>query len=286
MKRHLYGFLFFLLIVSGGLFLSPPQLIDSNPEQETLPKLIKEDLSQQTPQVIDDFNPEFTDLPNLDSIDHPEFKQNLIELNETDGAISDIDYDLKKGERWQVLTKNVNSYTIQHSTTRPSKSKNGMFEPRFDVKGKPLFAFKNIKNLKPGKANIVYQRFPVRGSNDDKTEHHWLKQNDIREYILNGTTWRLRVSRGLTKDGTRVGVLLLSDGKFEQVVDYYHLWDFAENNMGDVILAGDLDNDGKLDLYLASTSSEESQSTLLYLSSHAKGKNHVKLVASYWYGGC
>ncbi len=288
MKSWLTKPITFILAIVIGVVAADLWLIGSS--DFDVPPVGEEEVLVRThidpPPVADDFVPEFIDLPDdYEELAHPEYQPNLIELWETDTSVYENQFDLNAGTKWLVLTKDDSGFTFSHAKAKPKRMKHedgettGLIEPNFKVIGKPVLAAKKIKNLKPGKANVVYHRRAF-------SERDTLKVGMARAYELNGVTWRLRVSRGLTKEGTRVGVLVLSDGSRERVLEYSGVWDESGIDFGDVLLAGDLDNDGKLDLYLENWRSGESLVSLLYLSSHAAKNQHVGLAAVFTNSGC
>ena len=107
-----------------------------------------------------------------------------------------------------------------------------------------------------------------------------------REFKLNSVTYVLRVSRGITKAGQEIDVLVLTDGVREQVIDRSPIWPGSRPNLGHLIWAGDLDQDGKLDLYIDRSLGEEKAGTGLFLSSHTKKGQLVKLAALFGHTGC
>lgn len=246
----------------------------------------------EKPPTPDDFVAEFSDLPELDERTFPEWKPNLLDLWDTEGAISDIDYDVKTGERWLVLAKNKERYVFQYAAAQRIKKKSkegfdsGMFDIRFRVGGREVLATKKVSGLKPGPVKVAYQRRRAGEMDEAQLMNSSLKLGAVREFDLNGKVWRLRVTTGQTRSGVRVGVLALSDGRSERIVDYSGYWEQTGIDLGDVLLAADLDNDGKLDLYLENSATEESSYTMLYLSSQASEHEHVRYVASFTYGGC
>ncbi len=246
----------------------------------------------EKPPTPNDFVAEFSDLPELDERTFPEWKPNLLDLWDTEGSISDIDYDIKTGERWLVLAKNKERYVFKYAAAQRIKKKSkegfdsGMFDIRFRVGGREVLATKRVPGLKPGPVNVAFRRPRAGEIEEAQLKNGLLTLGTAREFNLNGKIWRLRVTTGQTRSGVRVGVLALSDGGSERIVDYSGYWEQTGIDLGDVLLAGDLDNDGKLDLYLENSAAEESSYTMLYLSSQASEHEHVRYVASFTYGGC
>ena len=256
------------------------------------PQIERVEIVSEKPPTPDDFVAEFSDLPELDERTFPEWKPNLLDLWDTKGSISDIDYDVKSGEQWLVLAKNKERYFFKYAGAQRIKKKSkegfgdGMFDIRFSVGGLEVLAARRVPGLKPGPVSVSYQRRRAGEMDEAQLMTGSLKLGTVREFNLNGTTWRLRVTTGQTKAGVRVGVLALSDGTSERIVDYTAFWEETGIDLGDVLLAGDLDNDGRLDLYLENSAAEESSYTMLYLSSQSSEDEHVRYVASFTYGGC
>ena len=108
----------------------------------------------------------------------------------------------------------------------------------------------------------------------------------VSKMELNGKPYLLRASTGLSKDGSKLAVLVLQTEELTQVIDSLPHAVGEATFVGNLLWAGDLDRDGKLDLYFEPYNEKGGLDSQLYLSSHA-GKNElVKLVSIFGVMGC
>lgn len=146
----------------------------------------------------------------------------------------------------------------------------------------PVFLVKNAGMLKPGKATTIY-----RGGRE---EVHSFGRKTRVTLKLGGQTYQLRVVSPKRLSPEAPGLLppdaklTLTSGSLTQTlyslsngssdIDWYLLW------------AGDVDGDGKLDLYLSLSYHYNIEQRRLYLSSQAKAGNLVSQVAEFAITGC
>jgi len=153
----------------------------------------------------------------------------------------------------------------------------------------PLFLVRGIENVGLGPASILTAESERYSSFDGGSN-----------YLRPGESLTLKLGRGeyrLTAhgkyDSTRpdsdrlvLGYRLALIGPDGQSQDLGAPARFAEDGVPVLLWAGDLDRDGKIDLYMDLTDHYNVRDYVLLLSSHASGGLLVKRVASRRYVGC
>lgn len=248
--------------------------------------------------VENDFAPEFRDLPTFDELFPDESvakvsQERLIEIFD-DGIYRQDEVVAKNGESWLTLVKKPDSLYLQRTTASVKKLKTVSWpgdEPdaklSFNVSGKPIIALKNIHGLQPGPVTTLFQRRVWQDSENSESANEELSDGYRREFFLNDNKYILRTSRGITTDGTKVAVLVLElNGISQVIVQKYHVPSDDRDIIGSLLWAGDIDRDGKLDLYLDDFNEKGAVGTELHLSSYATSINLVGLAASFGTAGC
>ena len=239
------------------------------------------------------FDPEFTGLPDFgDHYVSPGGK--IIEMV-TDGLYRRSDLEAKNGESWLVFTKDtLGGYALERSKASVRNMATGTWPGEeldakltLKTKGAPLFAVKNLKQLKPGAIPTLYSRGIFVEGSDADTESEEISTGYRRIFAFNGEDYLFRSSEGLTKDGTKVAVLVMESGGKSQVVkQVYHVPSDDRDTIGSFLWVGDLDSDGKLDLYMDEFNEKGFTRTDLFLSSIASKDQLVAHAASFGVPGC
>ncbi len=255
------------------------------------------------PPVIDDFVPEFRDLPTFDEmaatkensgrvarklIDISEFKS----PDETWPSYSRTELEAKSGENWLGLYESGGKVSLAETKVRRSP-RHGYIGPgdelydwlHYERKGQLLFIVKGIGELKPSNVATIFLRTRTKNSETESLDVGYRRIFNFagREYVL-------RVTTGIQRDDERVNVLVLESGGTSQIVTvnrYYKDQYTLYNSIGELLWVGDMDGDGKLDLYFSDFGFEKGGfGSNLYLSSPAKDGNLVERVAGFNSAGC
>jgi hypothetical protein len=209
-------------------------------------------------------------------------------LDEPNSDFFSEDIVTKPGEAWLAAEQRRNGeIVLTSSRLKVKKHPDDGFtvSVSFDKVSDPIFAVKDLKNVRAGKIKTIYLNRLTASAYSDYAIRRMT--SDFRQvFELNGKNYYLRVATGTDEDGQRVGLLVLGDGKTEQVIDYSPYWDDIELHLGTLVWAGDMDNDGKLDLYIDRSYTEEKSGTGLFLSSHATSGKLVKMAALFAHAGC
>lgn len=240
-----------------------------------------------------EFVPEFRDLPNADEIEWPEANTNLIDIFQIGGVYRESDVIAKTGEIWLTLFENKGDYSLNYSRAYVRRLKTTSYVGddldvllTFDMPGVPILAVRNFKSLRPGKVNILYNRPSANELERRNLPIGAMEDGYKQVFNLDESWYALRVSKGVSKDGTYLGVLVLEHEKTKQVIYSTQYVPGEKIIIGDVFWVGDMDHDGKLDVYLDTYNEKGGAGSSLYLSSYAEPDKLVKLVAMFGVPGC
>jgi len=212
-------------------------------------------------------------------------------LVETGEGFHGDEVKARNGEKWLGLYVTKDSSLLAESTLTVRR----VFDPVIDEderkptgksvsvgrREKPVFLVKNAVMLKRGEASTVY-RGGLEGA-------HSFGRKTLVTLKLGGQTYQLKVispkrllpeADGLLPADAQ---LIFNSGSSTQTL-------YSLNNNGDdagwyLLWAGDVDGDGKLDLYL-SLDGYNYEQRVLFLSSQAKAGNLVGRVAEFVMTGC
>lgn len=294
LKIKLFAFSLSLLtgLFAAWYFLAP-QNKELHEPNAAAPQLVEAPNLETAKKVRAPFDPEFTRLPNFgDTNVSPSGK--IIEMV-TDGLYRRSDLEAKNGESWLVFTKDAqNEYAFERSVANVRNMPTGTWPGEeldakltFKTKGTPLFAVKDLKQLKPGATPTLFSRSIFVEDSHTDTESEAITTGYRRTFSFNGEEYLFRSAEGLTKDGTKVAVLLMESGGRSQVVkQVYHVPSDAKDTIGSLLWVGDLDDDGKLDFYMNEFNEKGFTRTDLFLSSSASKNQLVRHVATFGVAGC
>lgn len=293
MKRSFIGFFIFLItlgfgIVTAWFFLENHDVVITEDRIER-PEIIVSQTATQKP----DFNPEFQELPTFEELFPNEpvidkTNEKLIEIFD-DGLYRQSEVVAKNGEYWFVLTKNDDKFSLQRSIASVKKRKTVSWpgdendvKLSFKILDKPLIALKDIRGLRSGPISTLFHKGVW-----EEGESEELSDGYHRNFVLDRNNYVLRTSRGMTKDGMKVAVLVLElNGKSQVIAQKRHAPSDDRDIIGSLLWAGDLDDDGKLDLYFDDFNEKGSVGTELHLSSYAHDGKLVGLAAVFGTAGC
>jgi len=295
MKRHLSGLIIYILTMSLGLclgwFFAGAQPVESEAViaiEKTPTTQVPAPVAKRTP-----FNAEFQGLARDDEIVYPQLDNDLIDVYNTEGIYRESEVVAKSGEKWLTLFETNGRYSMKWATAKVKKTTSISYPGdefdvhlKFDKPGSPVFSVRNLTNVKPGPITSLYLRPTEEEIDKRNLPIDSMETGFKRGFYLNEKQYTLRVSTGETRTGEPVGVLVLEHDGVEQIIDRNYFDPDHGTIIGDLLWAGDLDNDGKLDLYFDSFNEKGAFWVGLYLSSHAEDGDLVKLVADFGTAGC
>ena len=146
----------------------------------------------------------------------------------------------------------------------------------------PLFLLKNAEILKKGKVKTLSY---LDDKNEDAYREGVINNQKSRTFKLNNKIYKLFVKTEKEKNEhlDETSKLVLSDGTQEQII---YAQEYCDDCSWEFHWAGDLDGDGKLDLYLDLANHYNVGQKRLFLSSKAGKGELVKEAASFRTVGC
>jgi hypothetical protein len=209
--------------------------------------------------------------------DKSKFKIKLLETGE---GFHGNEINAKSGETWLGLFKEKNKYNLRSVKIKVRPGFDGVSDEPGEMTGKdvivagkrqPLFLVKNAEMLREDEIKTIFYA----QSFDDAVRLH---NGFVAEYKLNDKKYTLRV-----EGGTNSSTLILESDNKKQIL-------YFVDGMGDIgwelYWVGDLDKDGKLDLYADIPVFYNFSQKRLFLSSQAEDGKLVKQVALFHTTGC
>lgn len=255
--------------------------------------VVKDQTSEKSKAPADDFNPEFYDLPNFEDVDYPQAGKHLIDLHQVDGVYRESEVIARNRQNWLVFGERNNHYLLEYSKAKVKRLSTTSYTGEendvrltFDTEAKPILAFRNFEPLRPSTITTIYLRPTTEEIDMRNLPIGAMEDGYSRDFNLHDSWYTLRVSKGIQKDGTKVGVLVLEHDDQKQVVDFTQYFEGEPVIIGDLLWVGDLDNDRKLDLYINRYNEKGGFGGFLFLSSEADAGKMVKLSATWGLAGC
>lgn len=275
---------FFLAFLIGGL---PVWLIKSfyssknEPEKESEKAPVSDvSLNKEQPPLPRIFNVEdFWD----DSID--QHNKRLLETGEVSNG---EEIKAKSGETWLGLFNKNGRELLRSTKIKISVTNNGDLDwKEVSVKEKtnPLFLLKKSKHLKEGEIRTLF-REETRQETKESIEAATIREGFLKKFTLGEKEYTLRAEKGLSEKQEPILVLLLETENTSQLIHYIYFMsegDYA----GNLYWVGDLDGDGKLDLFMDFYGYEKGgYNSGLFLSSEAEKGKLVKKIEYFALSGC
>jgi hypothetical protein len=226
-------------------------------------------------------------VPGYNSAGSPQQPQQVIEPGEFHGE----EVSAQSGEKWLGLhlTDNENSllltYRLNVSAVNDSLvDEDGQSSGKkvsVDLPLQPLFLIRGVKNVSAGPVTTVF---------DEGGSTSILAESSAITLKLGEASYVLKVAgsedtaKCSDQPFPRNARLVLVSGESGQVL--YSLQDCGNDPSWRLLWAGDLDRDGKLDLYVSVTQHYNVSERKLFLSSQASEGQLVKEVADFVTSGC
>lgn len=151
---------------------------------------------------------------------------------------------------------------------------------------KPLFLVKKLKNVKEGKVRTLFRGLTWEEVRDTEKQQTTLKKGFSENFKLGSKQYTLRVEEGIDENQNKILVLLLETGSKSQMIHYIDYMGEGDY-VGNLFWVGDMDSDGKLDLFMDFWNYEKGYySSGLFLSSEAKNGKLVKRFEYLAFSGC
>ena len=208
------------------------------------------------------------------------------------GEVSNIeDLKAKSGETWFGLFNNNGKDFLRLTKISVNFTADSDFEwKKVSVKNKtnPLFLLKNGQNLREGEIKTLFRarKWQEIGETEEPSYGETIKGGFAKKFNLGNREYTLKAERGLSEKQKPILVLLLETGNKSQIVHFIYYMDDGDY-VGNLYWVGDLDRDGRLDLFMDFYGYEKGgYSSALFLSSEAETGNLVKEIGYFMLGGC
>ena len=255
-------------------------------------------------------------IPELEVIDEVSYtfddtrsSTRLLELGE--GFHGD-EIPAKNGDEWLGLFKQNEKYVLKPVKLDIKLVHDPIFDDDENIRtgksvhirgsNRPLFMLNGIKAVRPGKA-LTFYRGPTDHDLDILLDRDIEAPNVFttldKDYsgsfsAAENRKYELRVIKAKNRDGQRILALSLESSDVRQILHTVRTWDedLTSNapewsgTLGTLYWAGDIDRDGKPDLYMELSAHENLVWKALFLSSTAEAGKHVKLAAEFLITGC
>jgi hypothetical protein len=211
-----------------------------------------------------------------------------LKLQETGDGFHGDQVNAATGQIWLGLFNRGNDFYLRRTKVAVSMVNDPIVDDESEKTGKSVataihdksvFLLKKADFLREGPVKTVF----FAPDTDESTE---LANGTIKRFAFGGRDYELAVSNDVSKEKFLVAgsKLLLKDGSKVQILR--NLKDGCDDCSWNLYWAGDLDRDGKLDLYLDLTDHYNTIDKRLFLSSRAEAGEIVKYVANFWTNGC
>lgn len=290
MKRWLlWSFVSIATFVIGTLcgfaYLQLSTPLDSNDNKMSGPPSLN--LMSEEPAEVTEFNvPE-----SLFDLDFSKYDNKLIDIRGSE-IYRQSEVVAKNGEQWFVLVKRKAQYSLKLSEARvrrlssvswPGEENDASL--RFNTPYRPIIALRSVRGLKPGAVHTVFIN-DILFDPDAEIRPEQISTGYRRELAIGENKYVLRSATGLGTQDEKYLVFVLESAEKDQVLKAARQFPGERPIIGDLLWAGDLDQDGKLDLYFDRFNEVGAFVGRLYLSSHAKKGELVGLAAIFQTAGC
>lgn len=209
-------------------------------------------------------------------------------LLETGEASNIEDIKAKSGEIWLGLfNKKGKDFLTSTKIKVKSYREHNLDWKEVSVKNKtnPLFLIKKSKNLKEGKVKTLFRIISSEES-ENYDETNSIQNGFFKTFSLGKKEYILRAEMGLSEKKEKILVLLLETGGESQIIHYIYYMEEGDY-VGNLYWVGDLDGDGKLDLFMDFYNYEKGgYSSGLFLSSEAEKGKLVKEIGYFALSAC
>lgn len=247
------------------------------------------ELSEPEPEIIEEVSHAF-DLEET-------FKIKLLTTGEN---FHGDQVEARNGEKWLGVFEKDGRIELRETRLRISKVFDELVdEPRSGQKtgktvkasgpGKPLFLVRNAR-FQQGELPTVFLGKTWEDTLLPEFEDFPAEEvmtsfvpNTSQKFTMGGVRYELKAFSALNPDGKPIYVLALESGNQRQILHTIKM--DANSDLGNLYWIGDLDGDGKPDLYLDLFEKYNVENKVLLLSSEAENGQMVKKVAYFWIQG-
>lgn len=282
-KRFWYSGLFLMTFLIGSL--AAWLMLRESPKMDCeFPEINSAKIEDSSPVLQSEMPPQ-PKVFRVEGIEVPanEANKHFIEPGEVSNG---EDFKIKSGEKWIGLFGNNKKFNVRQREVQRRKVVYERGEIWTDIsvkeKEKPLFLVKNLKNFKAGKVTTLFSN-PLLNNADENHKSTSIEKGFYEEFKLSERKYTLRVEEGVDEENKPILALQLESGNESQTIHY----SYDEKFVGTLFWVGDLDSDGKLDIFMDFWGYEKGYySSGLFLSSKAEKGQIVKRFEYYALGAC
>lgn len=202
------------------------------------------------------------------------------------------DIDAKNGETWLGLFEENDKYILRDTRLKIRTVRIDM-KDEYDggtglrrnvgVAGNrtPVFLIEKSSRIREGSVQTIFKGTDYLEAMTDSPDNYaekitWLSDGFVRDFNLGKNRYSLKVEKALDTNGNKTLVLSVYNGKIRQILHTTRTEGIGEDgtwlgSTGRLYWAGDIDRDGKLDLYLSLFTKDIMYDAFLFISSKAKG---------------
>lgn len=286
MKIRLFYLAVFILALLTGILSAFPFLTrpDEELQKEGTLKVFDIEISASRPQ--DEAKPEVFDIDGAVFIDEwPEYGFEMLEVGKN--------WSLDKpkhhsGDKLLGLYYEGHKTFLRSSVVKLTRHTDDSWNVSVDRKAKPRFLLPASKLVREGKVITVFTGFSSRDEEVDDYGYGTSKLDDLardRVFDLGDNRYTFSVKTGVNRSGEKIVALLLENNGQSQIINTSNFSDTPI--LGDNLLwAGDIDHDNKLDFYMEFFNEKGAYWTGLFLSSKAEKGKLVQLSGGFSSMGC
>lgn len=224
--------------------------------------------------------------------------QPKMHLLETGTGYQPGDITAKNGETWLGLFWENGRYVLRPAKVNIAVVKIRMEEEyeggdgrrkNVSVQGptEPLFLLKDARKIRKGDITGLLRgltwpeafELEKQGVIDASKMQFSFVKDFSQKFETGGNEYELKVTEAKNKDNKAILALIIEGEGKRQVLHTT----FANNGfLGNLYWVGDLDRDGKPDLYMSLWENEVVHNAVLFLSSESEKENLVKKIANFW----
>jgi hypothetical protein len=288
MKFTKFFFGVFLLTFLIGYISVPPPA-----RKSAVPQRVIDTIPHDAVGLVNErrFEPEVFDVIDVWE-EEPDFKVNLIDIAGTGNNYRKDEIKAKSGERWLGLYNEGGEFRLRFTKikvrpeSRPDYGYDNSVTIKVNNKIEPIFLLKNARTLREGEVKTLFDRPLFEETEATGIELPALKQGFAQNFKFGESNYTFRVKEGLTRSNEKILVLVLETETASQIIHFIY-YNEPGAYVGRLLWTGDLDRDGKLDLYMDYYNYEKGGfSSGLFLSSEAEKGKLVKKVAHFEKLGC
>ncbi len=216
------------------------------------------------------------------------YKYKLLEIGEYHGD----QINAKSGEKWLGIFAAHTGIFVKKTKIKVTRVHDVIVDDnpvqktgkKVSVLGEslPFLLINGVKDFDEGEVKTYFKG--LTGNETPGLEEYStdIRKDFSQKYNVNGEIYTLHTAKVFDKQGAERFVLLFESSKKKQIIHISR----EEDYLGELFWVGDLDRDGKPDIFLSPWIQENTSLNILLLSSEAEGNKLIKVAAILATSGC